>query len=292
MIIIQKRLEQYIFSFAVDLVESENNNVEKIVNDLIRFIRSFDGIYFDGFFDKTIDEKVIIYHVGFLVKNEKLKKILSDKLNNTITNNQLEHIMSSKQAPYKLWTLTSLKNECKQRKIDISKLMKVKNKMVFVELLMADDQPTTKKESSKVKPKAKPKAKPIDDELEDELDDDELEDELDDEELEDEKPKPKSKLKVKPKAKPIDDELEDDELEDDELEDEKEKEKLPKKKRAPRIVKLNVKLKEKKLWRSGCQFLSSEEKQQLLSAKNKAECEVVYKILEKKMKKISKVLSK
>ena len=64
--------------------------------------------------------------------------------------------------------------------------------------------------------------------------------------------------------------------------------KVPATPRKPRVVKLNVELKEAGLWRKGCQFLSSDEKTKLLNAKSKKMQNVIYKIVERKFQKVVK----
>ncbi len=137
----------------------------------------------------------------------------------------MEHEMST-QAPYKMWTIVALKNECKQRGFSPKEFTNVTDKAVLVKLLEMDDKKgidaetslPSKKESKKVSSKkvsSKKEIEPEDDELED------LDDELEpDDELEDE----------------LDDELEEDDELDDELDDEPVSKKKPIKKEKPAPV--------------------------------------------------------
>ena len=154
-----------------------------------------------------------------------------------------------KNAPYKLWTLQALKNECTQRKFDSKDFSEVKEKNVLIKLLEADDagklvsapEPKKgKKNASAPEPKKDKKTEKRSEEMEDELEDeipvssppvkgkkkpdlapvvevDELEEELEEELPAPPQPK-KGKKNASPVPEPEPEEL-DDELEIDEVEE-------------------------------------------------------------------------
>jgi hypothetical protein len=272
---IRKVNQNYVFIFL--------DAKKKEVNEFASELRNIDGFYYNGFFIDKRNE----YEIGFKIVNEGYLHIMDELSNNKIIINkkEMECIMATKQAPYKLWTLKALKNELKQREIDFTELEDSNDKAALVALLQADDN-----EPNKVIP------------TDDEIEDLESEDELDDEESEDEE---------------LEDELDDeesDDLESDDLESDDEAKapakKAPAKKAPPKkdepaklkkkaaskkdkgtsSIELNTMLREKNLWRPGCQFLSKVEKQELLDV-NKNERQKIYDMLDKKFTKLKKKIS-
>lgn len=215
----------------------------------------------------------------------------------------------STQAPYKMWTIVALKNECKQRGFSPKEFTNVTDKAVLVKLLEMDDKKGIDAETSLP---SKKEVEPEDDELEDledeieEIDDDELEDELDNEledELDDEpvsKKKPIKKEKPAPvkkeKPTPVKKETADGEAAPKKIlygeivsikkSDGGVKEYKP---FHASSVKLNEKLKKAGLWISGCQFLTAAEKEQLYAGKNNPkEVKKVHDIVQAKLNKVAK----
>ena len=196
-------------------------HIEKQVLD---WIRDFDGIYFGEIFDGGYGNldgfHKIEYHfkvvgdTGLALSLAKHFKQLKIK-----QNERLEVIMgTTTKAPYKLWSIKTLKDECKRRKFKIAIYKDVDDKKKLIAILVDADKTATKETPAKktsvkktsAKKTATKKTPPAEDEAElDELDEaeDEAElDELDEAEAEDE-----AEL----------DELDEDEDELDELEDRK-----------------------------------------------------------------------
>ena len=225
----------------------------------------YDGVYLDGDvyqypFDK--ENNVACLEYPLKVVNLNLYNIFVKLHNNksTFINKIGLETAMAKQAPYKLWTIEALKNECTQRKFDPATYKNVSNKNVLVKALELNDAegkkesapaPVVEKKTVKapVVEKKTVKAPPV----------------------------PKKKTEEKAEAPVV------------------ETEKAEKPKRpAPdlsSVVNLNQKLRDAGLWKTGCQFLTTDEKNKLIAAKTDKERKAIYDALEKKRTTINATLS-
>jgi len=284
-----------------------------IRDGVIEFLKiEYDGVYLTGdAFTYPYDEKnnssVIEYQLT--VRNVLLYEII-EKQNNKLTfinKKGLETIMT-KQAPYKLWTLEALKNECKQRQFDPATYKDIKDKSILVKLLESVDaetkapaEPVAKAPAKKAEaPKAPvkkpaPKPKPVEEVEEVPEETNDIED-LDEPEVEVEtevkKPVPAKKVvpptpgKKAPVAQPKAP------VATKKIETGTEAPvKKSNKEALKSVVELNEKLRKANLWISGCQFLSSDKKQALLDAKTDKDRKAIYGELEKKRAEINLALS-
>ena len=178
-------------------------HIERQVRD---WLREFDGIYFDG---ATIDNGYVSadgchyleYHFKVMTDIEIAELIVKHfkqlKINTT---QRLEAIMAKtatkSSAPYKLWSIQTLKEECKRRKFKKADYAELDNKKALIALLEADDAGTAKKTpakktaskttSKKTKPEPEEEEEELEEEEEDEEDGDEEEETTtDDEEVSD-----------------------------------------------------------------------------------------------------------
>lgn len=270
----------------------------EIRDDVINFMKTeYDGVYLagDAFqyeYDKKNETTLVEYPLD--IKNLLLYEHIEKNKNKlTFTNKKgLETIMT-KQAPYKLWTLEALKNECKQRTFDPSTYKDIKDKSILVKLLESVDaeaKTPAPKTPAVEKPVAKKKAPPVPKKKDikkveepndvDDLDEPELE-----LETEPETPTPKKAPVAKKKVVPP--------VPKKEVEKKESKPSQAKSNKSAleSVVGLNDKLRKAGLWISGCQFLTADQKQALLDAKTEKEKKAVYDELAKKRAIINSTLS-
>jgi hypothetical protein len=263
------------------------------------FLEKSEGLFFKGQLEEGITEKgdrVFEYLFWDLYG-------LEDSFVWEFNNKKELEVVMSQRAPKKLWSLKALLAECKRKNIKVAK--DETDKGVLAALLDAVDVAEVEEEVEEL----------VEDgvegeELEDEVEGEELvEEEVEGEELEEELVEEELEDGVEGEEL-VEEEVEGEELEEELVEEEEnqkpeqKKEKAMKKESTEKAGKtgkaqvtlsakdLNEKIRNKKLWRSGCQFLSNDEKLQLLRAKNAAEREVVYKLVEKKSKKSRAAQSK
>ncbi|MHA2366777.1 MAG: hypothetical protein ACXAC7_22695, partial [Candidatus Hodarchaeales archaeon] len=118
------------------------------------WLREFEGIYFDGV---TIDNgyssadgfHCLEYHFKVMADMELVESIVKHfkqlKINHT---QRLEAIMAKGNAPYKLWSIQTLKDECKRRKFKKADYADLDNKKALIALLEADDAKSTTKSTT------------------------------------------------------------------------------------------------------------------------------------------------
>lgn len=123
---------------------------------LFEHIRSYDGIYYKNkYTDSVLYNKTYEIKYEYFVVNNKLKENLL-KINNKVYNN-IKQMESDIMAPYKVWSLTSLKDECKRRNMKESDYKDIVDKDILAELLITNDKKKSNKKDKLTKTDKKSK---------------------------------------------------------------------------------------------------------------------------------------
>jgi hypothetical protein len=155
----------------IGIAKDEGQVDQEELNNFFNYLRKeFNSIFYTGEVLQSDQNGNFVVEYTFLVKDEGLLKQFS-KLHNQLFNNlkKMESDMAQARAPYKLWTIQALMNECKQRQFNPKDYQSVKDKNILVQLLEQNDQnkkksaPTTTTAAAAPaaqKPAAKAPAKP------------------------------------------------------------------------------------------------------------------------------------
>jgi hypothetical protein len=287
----------------ISLIELQNKFEKYLREDLGCFYYSTESLGWDS------DKKYWVFNQNFVYLDvDKINELVSLKSITINIKQTVEEIIMSR-APYKIWSISALKDELAGRGFEKKDFADETDKYKLVALLNADDDSKANGvKSEDVKEDVKETSDvPVKTE---EIGEEEFEEDAGDEFDKMDRGKlkkyiAKNGLDVKVYKKDTDDEIrgkiraclakktteKPEPKEPTSSPESSEKKDEQKPISAPRVVKLNDELKKKGLWVKGAQFFSSEEKTKLLNAKNEKQRKELYALLGAKVSKLRKLQS-